>query len=71
MSLFFISPRSLLRLTSLKEVKQDLSEDDLFSFAKQLKGFSSREIEKFVIYAHDTAFNQDGTMDASLMNDCL
>ena len=33
-SLFLIAPRSLLRLSSLKEVKQDLDKDDLCSFAK-------------------------------------
>ena len=70
-SLFLISPRSVLRWGALKEVAHSLEPAHLQSLAEALKGFSSREIEKFVIYVHDTAFNQDGKITQEMMNQCL
>jgi hypothetical protein len=55
---FILLPSSLLYPKKLVRLDPCINEDKIAEIAEKLNGYSCREIEKFVIYCHDTAFNQ-------------
>jgi hypothetical protein len=52
-------------------VEKSLEDDFIKEISLIIKGFSCREIEKFIVYAHDAALNDLKNLDNELMKKCL
>jgi hypothetical protein len=54
---FILLPSSLLYPKKLVQLSLCINEAKIEEIADKLEGYSCREIEKLVVYCHDTAFN--------------
>ena len=54
-----------------EEYKKLVEDDFIKELSLIIKGFSCREIEKFIVYAHDVALNDLKNLDNELMKKCL